>query len=359
MVSKGALKYIVKRAIVLYTVTVIAIYLTIVISNLGGMLDAVVKEQIYLSILNHVKTHPDYKDLPPVEQDELIESMYRIEIKARGLDTPFPIRSLVYLKDALTLDLGRALYLTSDTGSRRVRLILLERLPTTVMLFTTSAILGFIMNVSMGLYLSRHHGSKLDKLIISLAPTSIAPSWLYGIFLIIIFASMFRMIFGWGLPYGGLVSVPPPEDPISYALSVLEHMILPLSSLIISGLFMGFYGSRTFFLIFSTEDYVRVAKAKGLPPRMIERRYIFRPVLNPIITGLFLSLIGSWMGAIITETVFGWPGLGLVMSQAISAMDTPVLVGATVVYAYLLAGTVFVLEIIYGFLDPRIKATFR
>lgn len=353
MVAKGLIKFAVKRAITLYIVVLISIYITIVAANLGGMVDNFIKSQLIFDITYSIKRDPEYKNLPQSEIDRLIREKFELEIRRRGLDKPFFVRSLVYLKDAITLDLGRALYLTSDTGSRFVKLIILERLPQTVMLFTTAMIINFFVHLFIGLYLSRHYGGWLDKLFIALAPTSVIPGWFYGIFLILIFASWLHI-----LPYGGLVDVPPPKDPIQYGLSMLKHMILPLASWIVSGFFLGCYSSRTFFLIFSTEDYVEAARAKGVPPRQLEIRYILRPSLPPIITNFALGLIGSWGGAIITETVFNWPGLGLVTYQAINAFDTPVLVGITVIYAYLLAATVWILDMIYGVIDPRIKVMY-
>lgn len=353
MTTRALAKFIVKRAISVYIVVVISIYFTIILANMGGYVDEIIKTQLLEALTYQFKRNPEYQGLPPEELDRLIQDTYQLELKRRGLDQPFLVRSVYYLMDALTLNLGRALYLTSDTGSRQVRLIILERLPQTVMLFTTAMLINFFTHLLLGLYLSRHYGSKLDKLFIALAPTSVIPGWFYGIFLILIFASWLHI-----LPYGGFVDVPPPEDPILYSLSVLKHMILPLASWIVSGFFLGTYGIRTFFLIFSTEDYVEAARAKGVPPRQIEIKYILRPALPPIITGFALGLIGSWGGAIITETVFNWPGLGLVAYQAINAFDTPVIVGVTVIYAYLLAATVLILDIIYGFIDPRIKVLY-
>jgi peptide/nickel transport system permease protein len=120
-------------------------------------------------------------------------------------------------------------------------------------------------------------------------------------------------------------------------------------------LFLTIYNWRTFFLIYSSEDYVEMAKAKGLSSREIERRYILRPTLPTIITSFALTLIGLWTGAIILETVFNWPGLGRALFQAIGLFDTPVIVGSTVIYAYLLAITVFVLDLFYAIVDPRVK----
>lgn len=142
---------------------------------------------------------------------------------------------------------------------------------------------------------------------------------------------------------------------MGYILSVLQHLILPASSLILSSFFLSIYHWRTFFLIYSSEDYVDTAKAKGLPARDIERRYILRPTLPTIITSFALLLIGLWTGATITETIFNWPGLGRTIYRAIGAYDTPVIVGSTIIYAYLLAITVFLLDFVYALVDPRVK----
>jgi peptide/nickel transport system permease protein len=98
-----------------------------------------------------------------------------------------------------------------------------------------------------------------------------------------------------------------------------------------------------------------MAKAKGLSSRQIERRYILRPTLPTIITNFALLLIALWTGGIVLETVFNWPGLGRLLFRAIGLFDTPVIVGSTVIYAYLLALTVFLLDFLYALVDPRIR----
>jgi peptide/nickel transport system permease protein len=98
-----------------------------------------------------------------------------------------------------------------------------------------------------------------------------------------------------------------------------------------------------------------MAKAKGLPSRDIENRYILRPTLPTIITQFAFVLIGVLQGAIVTETVFQWPGLGRTFYQAIGLYDTPVIVGLTIVFAYLLAITLFILDFTYALVDPRVK----
>jgi peptide/nickel transport system permease protein len=231
-----------------------------------------------------------------------------------------------------------------------VRLILLERLPATLLLSGTSELILFFGSVFIALSLSRKYGSFLDKLTIALSPTSAAPPWFYGIFFILIFAAIFRI-----LPFGGLVDSPPPVDKLAYGLNILKHLILPASSVVVSSIFLSIYNWRTFFLIYSSEDYVEMAKAKGLPPRDVERRYILRPTLPTIITNFALLVITLWTGFTITETVFLWPGLGITIFRAIGLYDTPVIDGSTIIYAYLLAITVFLLDFVYALVDPRIQ----
>jgi peptide/nickel transport system permease protein len=285
-----------------------------------------------------------------VERNELIERRVQLDVERLRLDQPFIWRSFDYLEQAMRLDLGRAEHMHSDRGARDVASIIVERLPATLLLFGTANFLIFFISVFVALSLSRRYGSPLDRSVIALAPSSAAPGWFYGIFLILIFAFLIPI-----LPPGGLVDIPPPEGTLAYALSVIRHMALPVAAMFISTIFISIYSWRTFFLIHSSEDYVELARAKGLPSRLIERRYILRPALSPIITSFALMLIGLWSGAIILEQVFNWPGLGTLLFQAIGFRDTPVIIGSVVIFAYLLAVTVFVLDILYAVLDPRVR----
>jgi peptide/nickel transport system permease protein len=350
MIPKLAI-YVVKRGIILLLTVVIATYMTIIVANMGGYVDEIIKSDLYLSISQNIRQNPAYKALNETQIRWLINATYTNELKKIGFDKPFIYRSVLYLRDALTLSLGRALFISSDSGSKSVRIIILERLPNTILLFTTTQLLLFFIGLFAGLFLARRYGSLLDRLSVLFAPLSSMPGWFYGIFLILLFASFLRL-----LPYGGMVDVPPPTDKFSYALSVLKHMILPVMSWLVAYVPINVYVRRTFFLMFSSEDYVELAKAKGLPESLIQRKYILRPTLPPIITDFSLTLIGSWMGAIITETIFNWPGIGSLFYMASVMFDSPVLVGLVVIYAYLLALTVFALEFIYAILDPRIRA---
>jgi peptide/nickel transport system permease protein len=331
------------------TVT-IGVYLTILIANMGGYVDTIMRNEIRDNITQSILANPNYRSLSTEAKANLIQTKIATEERRLGLNQPFAVRSMRYLKNALTLNLGRAINMKSDQGSKEVRLILLERLPATLLLTGSSSLLLFFASVYIALSLSRKYGSFWDKIMIAFSPTSAAPPWFYGIFLILIFAAIFRI-----LPFGGLVDSPSPENPLDYGLSVLKHLILPASAVIISSIFISIYNWRTFFLIYSSEDYVEMAKAKGLSERDVERRYILRPTLPTIITNFALLLITLWTGFIITETVFLWPGLGRTLFSAIGFFDTPVIVGSTIIYAYLLAITVFLLDFVYALVDPRVK----
>ncbi len=346
---KRVLRYTLVRSIMLLVTVVVGVYLTVLIANMGGHVDEIRRAMIRESVAMRFQNDPTFKALPPEARQKRIEEEVRRLERRYGLDKPFLVRSFVFLSQALSLNLGRAENMTSDSGSRQVRLIILERLPPTLFLFGTSSLIIFFLSLFISLHLSRNYGSLLDRIFVSLSPLSAAPGWFYAIFLIAIFAAWLKI-----LPFGGMISTPPPETRWEYALDVAKHLILPIGAQILSALFIGVYSWRTFFLIYSSEDYVEMAKAKGLPPRAIERRYILRPTLPTIITSFALALISVWLGQIIFETVFDWPGIGRTYYQAIQVFDTAVIVGITVIYAYLLAITVFLLDIIYAIVDPRV-----
>ncbi|MBO9369490.1 MAG: ABC transporter permease [Chloroflexi bacterium] len=346
------LRYTLVRGVTIFITVVIGVYLTVMIANMGGYVDQIRKGEIRENIAIQVINDPAYRSLSADAKRQLIEERVRLEEKRLGLDQPFLIRSFRFLENALTLRLGFAQLMNSNSGSRQVRLILLERLPATLLLFGTENLFLFFLSLFIALMLSRQYGSLWDRLFVVLSPTSSAPGWFYGLFLILIFAGWLRI-----LPFGDLVDAPPPQTPLLYALSVAKHMILPIMALTLSAIFLSVYSWRTFFLIYSSEDYVELAKAKGLSGRTIERRYILRPTLPTIVTNFLLTVIGLWTGAPIFETVFNWPGLGRTLYQAVGLFDVPVIVGSTVIFAYLLAITVFLLDIIYAILDPRVRVS--
>ena len=163
------------RAVMLFMTVVIGVYLTILIANMGGYVDNIRRGQIREEIGMQIGMDQSLRDLPQKQRKAMIEEMARLEEERLGLNRPFILRSFGYLKDALTLNLGRAEHMTSDTGSKQVRLILLERLPSTLVLWGTANLLLFFVSIFFALFLSRRYGSAPDKLVIAMTPTSSAP----------------------------------------------------------------------------------------------------------------------------------------------------------------------------------------
>ena len=312
------LRYSSIKLVSLFITVLIGIFLTIMIANMGGYVDEMMKAEIRDRITIQVQMNPAFKQLDPQLKNELIAERIQNEVERLDLDQPLIVRTLRFMKNALTLRLGRSQSMTADDGSRNVRQIILQRLPYTLLLMGTAELILFFSTLLLALALSMHYGSFWDKVIITLSPSSAIPAWFYGIFLILLFASVLKI-----LPFGGVIDAPVPDSFIERALSVLKHMILPASSLILSSFFISIYDWRTFFLIYSSEDYVDMAKAKGLEPRNVQRRYVLRPTLPTIITSFALLLITIWTGAIITETVFNWPGLGVIPIKPLAYMIRP------------------------------------
>jgi peptide/nickel transport system permease protein len=343
-------KYAGVRILSLAVTVVIGLYLTILIANMGGYVDKIRLAQIREDVNAGIAGNPAYRNLTVEQRVSLANQRIESRVHALGMDKPFIIRSFVFLKDAITLNLGRAYNMASNSGSNSVRLIILERLPPTLILFGVADLVLFFTALFTALSLSRRYGSWMDKLTVVLTPLSSAPGWFYGIFLILIFASVLRI-----LPFGGMVSAPPPRGFFPYLGSLLYHMILPVAAYTTSLIFLNIFSWRTFFLIYSSEDYVDMAKAKGLSAKNIQNKYILRPTLPTIITSFALLVIGSWVGAPIFETVFNWPGLGRALYMAVSLFDTPVIIGETVIFSFLLAITIFLLDFVYALVDPRVK----
>ncbi len=344
------LKYSATRLISLILTVIIGVYLTILVANMGGYVDTIRMAQIREDVNMRMASNPAFRALEAEERVKLAQAEIENRAKALGLDQPFIVRSFHFLEDAITLNLGRAFHMVSNSGSNEVRSIILERLPATLVLFATADIVLFFSALSAALFLSRKYGSFFDKLSVALTPFSSAPGWFYGIFLILIFASVLKI-----LPFGGMVASPPPPTTLGYLFSLLKHMILPVAAYTISSIFLSIFSWRTFFLIYSSEDYVDMAKAKGLLAKDIQNKYILRPTLPTIITSFALLVIASWVGAPIFETIFNWPGLGRALYQAVGLFDTPVIIGETVIFSYLLAITVFLLDFVYALVDPRVK----
>lgn len=270
-----------------------------------------------------------------------------------GLDRPWYNRLPGMVLRVITLDLGEARTLRSFEGSPKVTSMVMERLPYTMLLITTASLITAIVGLAVGVKLATRVGSALDRGVSYMSAISYAlPAWWTGILMILLFAFQFRI-----LPAGGLYSTPPPEGGLERLFDLLYHAILPVITLVLVSLGAWIYTVRTMVLNTAQEFFVTVARAKGLPESRVMRRYILRVAAPPIVTNLVLGLAASLGGAILTETVFNWPGMGRLYYEAILAADETVIVALTFMFTLLYVAARFVLEVLYVTLDPRIRYT--
>lgn len=343
-------KYALIKAITLFLTVAIGLYLTITVLNLGGYVDRIFAANIDETIGAMIQGGW-LKEVPEPERSVTIEQTRLGMQHAMGLDQPYMLRSLRWLWNGLTLNLGpaRAQYFFSlDSGE--VESIVLKHLPYTLVLVGIANILVFFASITVALVLSRKPGSRADRLMMFLSPLSTTPSWIFGVLLIVILVNQLHLL------------SPPKTFDINemvmsydYLKFLARQMILPVLAIFLGTFFVGVYSWRTFFLIYSNEDYVEIARAKGLPNRIIERQYILRPVLPYVITSFAVMMLTLWQGAIALELLFRWPGVGALFITAVRSMNTPLTLGVVVIFAYMLAITVFILDIVYALVDPRVR----
>ncbi|MEW5869613.1 MAG: ABC transporter permease subunit [Chloroflexota bacterium] len=343
-------KYALVKSITLVLTVAVGLYLTILVVNLGGFVDKVFASTIDENIGAMIQTGW-LKDVPEPERTETIEQTRWAMQEAFGLHQPFLLRTLRWLGRGMLLDLGKSRAVFSfATPQGTVRELVLSRLPFTLLLFGLANVLFFVMSVFLALFIARKHGSLLDRVTTLLSPLTSAPGWIHGIVLILVFAGQLHV-----LPYPRMIDTFPERITLDFAVTLSRYLVLPVAAIFLSKFFQGVYAWRTFFLMYANEPYVEVARAKGLPDSMVERRYILRPTLPYVLTNFAMLIIVFWQEIIALELLFQWPGIGAIFIPAVRSFNTPLVLGIVVVFAYLLAITVFLLDIFYAFLDPRVQ----
>lgn len=343
-------RYLIVRIITIMLAVGVGLYITLFVLNLGGYIDTIQKGQV-TEMLGGMAFAGAFDDIPPDERVEYIEEIrWQIE-ESMGLHQPLAVRTARWWVNGVTLQWGNAERLaTLNLKSRLAKDVIFERIPYTLLLVGGANFILFFLSLWLAMLLSRNQGKFWDRFLSSLTPISSIPSWIHGVILLAIFALELNI-----LPFKGMFDGAPPPDRIQYALQILKHMVLPVTAVVLSVFFQGVYTWRTFFLVHEGEDYVELAKAKGLRDRIIRRRYILRPTLPSIITSFTMMIISFWEGAIALEILFNWTGLGALFMTAVRFADRPVVVGIVVMFAYLMGVYVLLLDIIYALVDPRVR----
>ena len=345
-------RYILRRSVLLVLTVIASVYVTILAVNLGGHVDDIRRGLIADAFRPPVDT-PELKAMTPEERVEEFRRQLEAIYDAAGLNEPFLIRSFRHLAPVLTLDLGQSsAQLTGFLGQHGQGtydnwLIIADRIPATLLLLAPSITLAFFGSLFAGLHLAQARSRSAGRIMALLGAIFSMPAWFYAIFLL--------AIFGQVLPTHGIFPSPPPDSKLLYALGIGEHLLLPYLAILLSVFFLSTNAWRTHFQIYAEEDYVELAKAKGLPEATVRRRYILRPTLPTVLTNFSLALLAIWSGSLVLEIVFAWPGLGQLYYRAILSFNTELILGITVVYAYLLGITFLVLDILFALVDPRIR----
>lgn len=335
-------------------VGVVFVVLILVAVSLGAtgfsdrMLNSIIREDlrdVRASLAQTIRDPDRLEETLQVRRQELT-SFY-------GLDEAWYYRLPDMLRRVITLDMGEARTLRTGSGSSSVASLVAERLPRTLLLMGTASAITAIIGLVVGIKLAIHVGSRVDRGVSYLAAASYAlPAWWAGIILILLLSFQLRVF-----PAGGLYSAPPPDDGIARFVDLLRHSALPIMTLVLVSLGAWIYAVRTMVLNTSQEFFVTVARAKGLSESRVMRSYIMRVAAPPIVTSLILGLTATVGGAILTETVFNWPGMGRLYYDAIMAADEAVLIALTFMFTAIYVIARFVLEVLYIILDPRVRYT--
>jgi len=249
-----------------------------------------------------------------------------------GLDKPLIIQYLNYLYNLLQGDLGR-----SYVQKTQVTELIMSRLPATLLLMVGAIFFELLIGLTVGIISSVKRGTNLDKILTTISFIGIsAPQFVVGLILLYLFA--YKLDF---LPLGGY--------------GTISHLILPALTLGITG--GGWYGrmTRSSMIDVLRQDYIRTAKAKGASSYRIVIIHGLRNAILPIIAMIGLD-IGIFMsGAVVVESVFGWPGIGQLAWQAIQRLDIPIIVGVTIVSATFIILGNLIADIASAISDPKVK----
>jgi len=273
-------------------------------------------------------------------------------LSAFGFSQPLPVKFALQLYHLFTFQFGTSYFTLAPNGSNLVSSVIVAYLPNTILLFTTGTILVVLAGSVIGLLAARYAGGKLDRSIPFIAVFhSSLPTWWVGFLFIAYFAYSVNLF-----PSGGIISVPPPSGVIPQFGDFLYHLTLPLAAFFVVNVGGFPYVIRSLVVSTMSEDFVLTARARGITENRILFSHVLRTVSPSIATQAVLAVAGSLGGAITVEVVFRWPGVGLLTYNSILANDLPIIIATTFVLTIVLLVGLYIGELLYGVLDPRIKS---
>lgn len=276
--------------------------------------------------------------MPPTYKQEMTEKF--------GLDKPVHEQLIRYLAAVSRLDLGYSFRYQAP-----VAVVVSERIGATVLLMGSGMLVAVIIGLTVGVVSSLRPYSIFDNMgtVTALAGYSIPLFWL-GQMLMLVFA----LKLGW-LPAQGITSVKENYTGLSHVVDVLKHLIMPMTVLSMRYIAINARITRASMLEVLREDFVTTARSKGLDEWTVIVKHAFRNALLPVVTVIGVNFGFLLTGSALTETVFSWPGVGLLTYEAIDTRDYPVLMGVFMMVSIMVILANFVSDVVYALLDPRVR----
>lgn len=280
------------------------------------------------------------QDATPAQREQLRADL--------GLDRPFPVQFARFVRNASQGEFGLSL-----RQGQKVSTLMAERFPATLELALTAAALALLVGIPMGVYAALRRGTVLSQILMTVSLLGVSlPTFLIGILLILVFAVQLQWLpsFGRGelAEFGGWRTGFGTVDG-------WKHLVLPATTLAVFQLTLIMRLVRAEMLEVLRTDFIRFARARGLPDRLVYFGHALRNTLVPVITITGLQLGALIAFSIITEQVFQWPGMGLLFIQAVTFADIPVMAAYLCVIALVFVTINLIVDLLYFAVDPRLR----
>ncbi|MBI3375698.1 MAG: ABC transporter permease [Betaproteobacteria bacterium] len=261
-----------------------------------------------------------------------------------GLDKPLPEQYALFLRNLAHFELGQSFFYKQPVGD-----IIAPRLGWTLLLIGTSLLITLLIGIPLGVHSARHKGKGVDQAVSTMIVLGIS---IFIPLLAFVLVYVFSLELGL-TPVGGAFA--PDVEDSELISDVARHMILPTVTLVVVNLAQIVLYTRSSMLDVLKEDYIRTARAKGVDDRGVIWGHALRNAMIPTVTVTGLMLGKMVAGAVLTETVFSWPGVGSMIYEAVQKQDFPLLQGAFIVLAFSVILMTLVTDLVVAWLDPRIK----
>ncbi len=332
-------RYIIERTLTFVLSIFISITVVFFIPRLvpGNPIDAILSRMANIGV--------------SVGAQELVEE-YK---KMFGLDKDIFTQYISFLRELLRGNLGYSINSFPATVSE----LIARALPWTIGLLSVTSVISWILGTLIGALAGwRGEKSILSRIFVPFALLMyIIPYYILAILLLFLLSYYMRITFGFGLPSSG--GYTPGMElqglTLEFILDVIEHSTLPALSIILSSLGWWFLSMRSMIITMKGEDFILMAYAKGLREKVIMWKYAFRNAILPQTTGLAISLSRIVSGALLTEVIFAYPGIGWLIYTAITSLDYPVIQGGVLLIIISVALANFLIDMLYPLIDPRIK----